>query len=195
MRRLSGWVARVVVSGFAVLAVPFPARAVDKETKAVGRPAAFEEGKRTMVAVWFEGGEWHIRATSKGGTAVITARVTIQGGKLNGGNLEGFEQGPPPPKPGRNGRVPPARQRQFAEADKKHDKIEVYPDKTGFEVRFVNYGKTDGLNFKVTDKAKTITFNFRIGGDDNPKQIVIGAGGVHPEKFPFVLPAHPKDSK
>jgi hypothetical protein len=195
MRRRSSWVVRGVGFGVALLAVLMPARAADRETVAVGRPAAFEEGKRTMVAVWYERDEWHIRATSKGGTEVITGKVTIQGGKLSGGNLEGFEQGPPPPKPGRNGRVSPAQQRKFEQADKKTDKIAIYPDKTGFEVRLVNYGKTDGLNFKVTDKAKSVTFNFRIGGDDNPKQVVLGADGVHPDKFPFVLPAHPKESK
>jgi hypothetical protein len=63
----------------------------------------------------------------------------------------------------------------------------------GFDFEFKTYNAIDQVDFKVGDKAKSVTFKFFYNGEKAPTQrIAIGEKAQHPEKHEFTLPAHPQ---
>lgn len=66
-------------------------------------------------------------------------------------------------------------------------------DRRKLTFQFATFGdRTGGIDFKVGPKAKTVAFHLNMNDDDNPRTILIGAAGVHPDKTRFMLPAHPE---
>lgn len=140
--------------------------------KIIGRPEAFQQGKRAVFGLWYEDGEWFLRVTSKkdNDRMDFTGVVLVEGDRIIG-EFTGLEK-----------------------AKKKKDEDRLVPHKSGkgFDFKFSAHGKTDGVSFKVGKKATAIKFKLFVGGDDDPKKILIGAMGVHPPKSEFTLPAHPE---
>lgn len=135
-----------------------------------GRPKDFIQGKHRMYGIWYEDGVWKLRTTSGRGVRIeYLGIVDIDKDKI----------------------AP-----DYTALDKtkrRRDTDLVYLSKTRRQMKFkfVTIGWTDGIDFKVGPKAKTVTFNLRVAGDDDPKFILIGAKGVNPAKAKFTLPAHP----
>lgn len=186
---------RLVLFGVFAALVVAPSAPVDAAAKIdpAGRPKEFKAGKRTLCAVWSENGVWYIRATANQdkGKQIIQGTVTVQKGRIVKGELEGTEEAKKPEKYGKNRR----RDRKAANAEKDDDDITVHKNNTGFDFRFVNRGRSDGVNFTVSDKAESVTFHITVGGDDNPKQVIVGAGGARPDNATFTLPVEPKPAK
>lgn len=140
----------------------------------VGRPKYFSQGKHRMYGVWFEDGVWKLRTTSGKGVKVdFTGSVEIDTDKITPdySQLEGSKK-------------------KLADSDL----VRLNKSKNKMDFRFVTFGATDGIDFKVGPKAKSITFKLRTADDDDPKFIVIGGKGVHPDKGTFTLPANPNSA-
>lgn len=153
------------------LAPSFPALASGDEPNPVGRPKKFTQGKRAMYGVWNDDGIWRLRMTGKKDVKVIfTGVIRAQGDRLIG-EWQGLEK---------------------ADKAKNADWIFPHTDGKGFDFRFVVFGKTDGVNFKVGPKAESVMFKLLVDGDDDPKKILIGTEGKYPDKGDFTLPALPK---
>lgn len=164
----------VVMAGLSlVISCAIVGRSAEEEIpqkKLFGRPEDFKQGKHPMCAVWYEEGEWFLRVTSSGKQDFV-GEVNVVGDKILG-EFEGLEE--------------------KKKEKKRSDALVPHKNRKGFKFRFATNGHTDGVRFKVGKKAKTITFKLLIGGDDDPKKILIGATGAHPPKATFTLPAHPE---
>src|SRR5262249_53130448 len=137
-----------------------PALAEVEAIDPVGRPKKYEEGKAALCAVWFEDGSWHIRATKKKDDQrlAIKGTVTLQGGgKLTSGELVNAETGDKSDSGGKK------KKKKQANDD---DKITIHSDYEGFDFEFGNKTGSEGLDFKVSNGTKTITFKLLIAGDD-----------------------------
>jgi len=148
--------------------------AADDVPDPFGRPEGFKEGKQAMYALWYEKGEWQLRTTSKdkgkdSEKVTFSGRVSIEGDKVVG-DFKKLEK---------------------AKKGKDADYILVFRDYKGFDFQFATYGKTDDVHFKAGEKAKSITFKLLIDGKEDPKSILIGKKGLHPDKAEFTMPAHP----
>lgn len=148
--------------------------AADDAINPIGRPEQFKQGRRTVYAIWFDDGVWNLQVTSpdsgkKAGRKIFSGRVEVDGDFLIG-EFQGLDK---------------------AKKAKDTDWIVPHPDRKGFDFQFATFGKTDGVNFKVGPKSRTITFNLLVGGDDDPDKILIGAKGARPDKAKFTLPANP----
>jgi len=139
-----------------------------------GKPEGFKAGAKTMYALWFEKGEWHIMTTSKDKgknteKVTFTGRISIEGDRVLGDfkKLEKLKKG------------------------KDADYILLFRDYKGFDFLFSTYGKVDDVQFKGGDKAKSIKFKLLIDGKEDPKSILIGKKGLHPDKAEFTYPAQP----
>src|SRR5437762_857977 len=54
----------------------------------LGRPKSVQSGKRTEYGIWFENGEWHIRATGQSGKKQhFRGYVRLEGGKIKEGKF------------------------------------------------------------------------------------------------------------
>jgi hypothetical protein len=176
---------------FVVTLVAPSALAVDDaKLDPTGRPKEFKAGKKTVCAVWVENGVWYVRATANQdkGKQIIEGTVTVQKGRIVKGELEGTEEAKKPAKYGKNRK----RERIARRNEKDDDDITVHKDKAGFDFHFTNRGHSDGVKFTVSDKAESVTFHISIGGDDNPKQVLIGADGTRPDRATFTLPVQAK---
>jgi hypothetical protein len=152
-------------------------------------PKKYDAGKQSVYAIWYDDGEWHMRVTAKDKKEdereVFTGSVRVEGGRLSG-TFQGLE----PPVP-----IVPSKKKTLKRALEKNrnaDWLQVHNDGQGFDFRFVNFGKSDGVNFKIAPSGKHITFNLLIGGGEFPKRVLIGKRATHPEKVPFTLAAHPE---
>lgn len=132
-----------------------------------GRPKKFEQGKKSY-GLWFEDGVWHLRMTSTDRT-VFAGSVRVTGDRIIG-EIQALEK---------------------AKKPKNADWIVPHKDGAGFDFRFVTTGATDGVAFKAGPRASNIQFRLNTGGDDDPRRILIGSKGDHPDKATFTLPAHP----
>ena len=142
----------------------------EKSIDPYGRPLEFIQGKKRMYGLWYEDGVWKLRTTSGKGVRVgFHGTVEVDGDKVTPDYtaLEGVRR------------------------SKDSDRVVLSRNQRQMKFRFITIGWTDGIDFKVGPKAKTVKFDFRIAGDDDPRGILIGAKGVHPEKSIFTLPAHP----
>jgi hypothetical protein len=140
-----------------------------------GRPKQFDQSKVAVYALWFQDGAWQLRTTGRPKRGErFTGTIEIDGGRVEDGMFQGFEL---------NRKLP------------KSDWIHMHRDNRGFDFHLVTRGKVDGLSFKTTKQAKSITFKLQVSGDDNPRRIIVGAAGRHPEQVPFELAAHPEEPK
>lgn len=165
----------LICAGLFVLqaAVVVAADAIDP----IGRPKQFEKAKHTTFAVWEDEGTWHLRTSVKAPEkgkmqkVVFTGRVKVNGDKLTAGDLQGLEK---------------------KAKGKDADWIESHADGKGFDFQFTTFStNTDGVTFKVGSKAESVSFKLLTASDDDPKRILIGKKGVHPEKAEFTLPVMP----
>ena len=144
----------------------------------VGRPKQFEKGKQNAFAVWEEDGVWNLRTSAKAGEkgkmkrVEFTGRVKVNGDKLIAGDLQGLEK---------------------KAKGKDADWLEVHPDGKGFDFQFATFStNTDGVTFKVGPKAESVTFKLLTAGDNDPKRILVGKKGEHPDKAEFTIPVKAK---
>lgn len=138
--------------------------AADDLPDPTGRPEKFKAGAKAACAIYYEDGGWHMRMTSGGGgkkkKAIISGSARVKGDSIRG-DFQGLDK---------------------AEKAKDADWISIHKDKLGFDFQFGLHGKVDAVNFKVGPKAETVTFQVMVNGDDDPKAVLIGKGGKHPEK-------------
>ncbi len=145
------------------------------EINPLGRPKEFGHGKQTEYALWFEGGMWHIRAAAaKGDKVHFQGFVRVDGGEIVDGSALQMETKLGHRRPG-------------------HDWFALDEKKNGFQFIFGNTGGLDGLNFKVSESSKKITFSLLLDSDTSPKHISIGKSAAHPKTNPFNLPPQPDD--
>jgi hypothetical protein len=143
----------------------------DGSPNPIGRPPAFIQGKYDVYVIWYEDGQWNLRMTSKAGKGRVgfAGKVVVDGDQLKG-DFTSLEK---------------------ARKVKDADWIVLHKDRKGFDFRFATFGGTDGVAFKVGPKARSITFKLSVGGDDDPRRILIGGNNARPDKNEFTLPAHP----
>lgn len=135
-----------------------------------GRPARFKVGSHRMYGIWYENGTWKLRTTSARGVRIeYLGTVEIDKDKITSDYT--------------------ALDREKNRRDSDLVKMERNRRKMSF--RFVTIGAVDGIDFKVGEKAQTVTFHLRIADDDNPELIFIGEKSAHPKSAKFILPAHP----
>jgi hypothetical protein len=144
----------------------------------VGFPKKGDGGGDGVFRIWYEGDSWHLRTSTENtagkkdnllvftGTVRSDTKMTIEGKKLEKGK------------------------------GKTSDSFTPHADGKGFDFQFKTYGATDQVDFKVTDKAKNLTFKLFLNGEKaSTLRIAIGANSEHPEKSEFTLPAQPKKEK
>ena len=152
--------------------------AADDALNATGRPKQFEKGKTTTFAVWESDGVWNLRTAVKTGAKGKAQRiqfsgsVTVKGDKLVSGEYQGLEKKP---------------------KAKDADWVFLHNDGKGFDFQFSTTStNVDGLTFKVGPKAESVTFKLLTAGDDDPKRVLVGAKGQHPDKATFTVPVPSK---
>lgn len=147
--------------------------AVDKIPEVIdpyGRPKRFIQGKHRMYGIWYEDGAWRLRTTSGRRVKVgFHGTVQIDKDKI----------------------IPDYTALDRVKKRKDSDLVILSKNRQQMKFRFVTVGWTDGIDFKVGKKAKTVTFDLRTAGDDDPRFILIGGKGVNPAKGKFTFPAHP----
>lgn len=131
-----------------------------------------------VIRIWFADGQWHLRTSTENsvgkkdklmvftGSVRCDSKMTVEAYKLeNKGNGKG----------------------------KTSDKFTPHADGKGFDFEFKTYGAVDQADFKLTDKAKTLTFKLFIDGEKAAiHRILIGENGDSPAKSEFTLSANPK---
>jgi len=164
----------IIVTAVAVFAtVRSPAAEPDTKIDTLGKPKAFKVGKEACFALWFADGQWHVRGTvKKGDFAKLQGSVKLDAGEITDGNFD---------------------QMETKSKKRDRDSVSLDHDKQGFHFYFGNAGSSDGLDFKASDAAKTVTFGMLIDGHPQAENILIGSKGVHPATNPFTLPAHPDE--
>ena len=128
-----------------------------------------------VVRIWFDDGSWHLRTSTENsvgkkdklmvftGSVRCDGKMTVEGNKLEKGK------------------------------GKTSDGFTPHADGKGFDFQFKTYGATDQADFKIADRAKTLTFKLFIDGEKAAThRILIGENGANPEKSEFTLPANPK---
>jgi hypothetical protein len=127
------------------------------------------------VRIWYADGAWHLRTSTENsvgkkdklmvftGSVRCDAKMTVEGKRLEKGK------------------------------GKTSDRLVPHADGKGFDFEFRTYGAIDEAEFKVGEKAKTLTFKLFIDGEKAAAhRVIIGENGDHPEKSEFKLPARPK---
>jgi hypothetical protein len=140
----------------------------------VGQPSKFAPGKDSMYAVWYKDGQWHLRSTSND-QAIFEGGISVQGGRIVGGNFNNLEKVANPKTAG------------------KADWVSLDPAGKGFRFRFATGKATDGIDFKVSESAEAVVFDLKYQGEGVPKRILIGKGNRYPEETPFSFPANPRE--
>jgi len=130
-----------------------PSKAIDP----YGRPKDFIQGKSRMFGIWYEDGVWKLQTTSGRGVKIeYRGIVKIDKDKI----------------------VP-----DYAALDKgvrprDRDLVLLSKDRREMKFKFITVGWTDGIDFKVGKKTKTVTFDLRTAGSDDPRYILIGANSL-----------------
>lgn len=150
-----------------------PVEKAKSTTKAInpyGRPKDFIQRKGRMYGIWYEDGVWKLQTTSGRRVKIeFLGIVKIDKDKI----------------------VPDYAALDKGTRPRNRDLVLLSKDRREMKFKFITVGWTDGIDFKVGKKAKTVTFDLRTAGSDDPRYILIGAKGVHPAKGKFTLPAHP----
>ena len=155
-------------------AVRLGAAEPDTKIDPAGKPKSFKAGKEACFALWFADGQWHVRGTvKKGDFAKLQGSVKLDGGEIADGNFD---------------------QMETKSKKRDHDSVSLDHDKQGFHFYFGNAGASDGLDFKVSDACKTVTFGMLIDSHPSTENVLIGSKGVHPATNPFTLQAHPDEA-
>ena len=128
-----------------------------------GQPAGFQAGTAAGIYLWHTDTGWHVRVTHPGdGKVVFRGTITS-------------------PSPIR------AVERRTESSDAV---VTVGRHKVGF--RFANYGRIDGLDFRVACGAG-FSVNGTVNGQPlSPDQVFIGAGANHPPQVPFRIARQPR---
>jgi hypothetical protein len=154
------------------LVLPFAARCAEEAADPNGKPKKFVIGKEPIYAVWYADGAWHVRATAKKGEASkFHGSIKLEGGVFTEGSFENLERG---------------RKKGL------HDWVAVERDQKSCRFIFDNTGKSDGLDFKVSETTRNITFGLLIGAKTPTENVLIGLDGTHPATNPFTIKAHPE---
>lgn len=145
---------------------------VSKDVDPFGRPKQFIQGKRKMYGIWYEDGIWKLRTTSGRGVKIeFVGSVEVDRDRIYA-DYSALDLGK-------------------GKRRKDGDVVRIANRYRKMTYRFITIGLTDGIDFKIGPRAKKVTFNLRVAGDDDPRFILIGAKGAHPEKGVFTLPANP----
>jgi hypothetical protein len=139
----------------------------------VGFPKKGDGGGDGVFRVWFADGAWHLR-TSTENTAGKKDKLLVFGGTVRCNDKMTIEA-------------------KFLEKKGKlGDAVVPHADGKGFDFQFKTYNAIDQVDFKVGDKAKSVTFKLVYNGEKAPTQrIAIGEKAEHPDKHEFTLPANP----
>lgn len=146
-----------------------------------GRPKQLDKGKHTIISVWEDDGVWHLRTSvapgpkGKGQRIQFSGSITVKGDKFISGEFQGLEK-------------------KVKATDA--DWVFVRPDGKGFDFQFSTTDtNVDALTFKVGPKSEGVTFKLLTAGDDDPKKVIIGKAGVHPDKGEFTIPVKAKEKQ
>lgn len=121
-----------------------------------GQPAGFGPGAAAGVYLWHTDTGWHLRVTHPGDDKMVFRGTITSASPLR------------------------AVQRRTESSDAV---VTVGRTKVGF--RFTNYGRVDGIDFRVSC-GRGFSVNGTINGQPlTPDQVFIGADGHHPGSVPF----------
>jgi hypothetical protein len=149
------------------LAICTSASAHAREPDPQGKPDNFEPGKPAAYFVWHDRDGWHLRTTTARKLHRFRGTIEVDSGEIT--ELLNHNSEARGPDWARRSR------------DKKKVTFDLKTD-----------GQADGLNFKVSDNAETVTFSLNVDEGGAPtKRIFVGAQGRPPEASEFTLPAHP----
>ena len=158
-----------------------------------GKPT-FSESTELGYYVWRDGQRWHVRWTTKGTTRHFSGSVAAEGGVLKSLKRIGVETQSQVLVPGRTptvvvgprgrahvrtGRAPVVATRQEDKIERDGDSRIVFSAKTEDD--------TDGFDFGVSDKVKTLRFVLEVGGKQMPQRIEIGETNQKPDSTPVVV--------
>src|SRR5262245_50213184 len=132
-----------------MIGVTLPANQSQKDKKESNAPApinpigqpTYKQGQNSLYALWYEDGVWHLRTTSATRT-VFVGKIRVEGGRIADGALKALE----PPGITKKGKI----------KAKDLEGAVLHADRMGFDFRFVTAGKTDGVDFRVTDSAEAV---------------------------------------
>jgi hypothetical protein len=134
----------------------------------VGQLKGFKAGETERFVVWHGKGSWHIRTTTARNLHHFTGKIRVEGGTIT--TLEPHDL-------------------EFK--GKFGDWWKLSENRKEIVVDFKTDRGVDGINFQVSPDAKLVHFNLHIDGKHRKNLIFVGRDGQHPEKDPFMLPAHP----
>ena len=134
-----------------------------------GEPAGLKKGVTECYKVWHNDDGWHVRVVNGRGTRDHRYQGTIT---VENGVLENIQSH--------------LAKKNGEEAQWRHGakKNEISWD-------FATPEKEDGINFKTSNGASTVTFKLTIDGKEVPDQIFVGKLCSNPESSSFTLLAHP----
>lgn len=174
-----GLVMVLILSGPAVRADDPQPEKID----AKGKPKGYKPGLSPRYVIWYDDAGWHFHTTTNtAGATAFTGRIDVVGGKIairlddlggGGGPKKGpkAKKGAPPKVPGPG------------------EKLET----AGYNFTFrVNKGVENQFVFHPDPDVTALTFDLKINGKADPKQVFIGANGQHPKDGKFTLTVPPK---
>lgn len=156
-----------------------------------GKPT-FAEGTALGYFVWREGDAWHVRWTTKGKMRQFSGTVVSEGGKLKSfkridveserrvlypGRAPQVVYGPRGRPHVRGGRAPVVIERTQDKIEKDGDHKIVFLARTNDDI--------DGFDFKVDDKAISLTFVLDIDGMKRPQLVETGKNNQKAESLPL----------
>jgi hypothetical protein len=147
----------------------------EEEINPVGRAVNYGLGKAPKLALWYADGMWHIRGAAASDTkSKFHGFVYVDGGTIVDWKPVELELG---------GKT----------KGKGSDRVGLDAEKKELQFNFHSTGGLDGIDFKISDDAKTAKFSLLINTLDDPKNVEIGKKKDHPSKNPFVFPANPDE--
>ena len=139
-----------------------------------GEPAGgLKKGTTECYKVWHNEEGWHVRVVNGNGSKDhrYSGTITVENGVMEQVNSHLAKK---------NG----------VEKEWKHG---AKKNEVSFD--FSTDKREDGINFKASKQASTVTFSLKIDGRDVPEQICIGKSADHPDSSTFALDAHPGDHR
>jgi hypothetical protein len=124
-----------------------------------GKPATFQAGARAGDYIWHSSTGWHLRFTHPGTRRVVFSGKIVSNTPLTvaGYRLEGG------------------------------DSFALSADGLTLTYRFVNFGRTDGLDFRTACATRLWFKGSMAGAKLPPGRIWLGRAGRHPLQNPFVV--------
>ena len=158
-----------------------------------GKPT-FAEGTAFGYFIWREGDTWHVRWTTKGLMRQFSGTVVAEGGKLKSfkridveserrvlypGRAPHVVYGPRGRAHVRGGRPPVVAERTQDKIEKDGDHKIVFLARTNDDI--------DGFDFKVDEKATSLTFILEINGMKRPQLVEVGKNNQKVESLPLMV--------